>query len=149
MSNFSFEGHTLKCAALDSVKIPRKPLDLWFTEAWSNWKCCQCSSYISTAHMLFKNNPPVAPRGDRLQPRLMFSLLYLFISLLFTGHNMCCIALTFTTVNVVSLKTPLKRAHPRQRAEGEREISRGDKSEVWAGGQRCQALSKGALPFVR
>lgn len=25
---------------------------------------------------------------------------------------MYCIALTFTTVNVVSLKTPLKRAHP-------------------------------------
>lgn len=63
------------------------------------------------------------------------------------------IALTFTTVNVGSLKKKHlqgRRIHNGNwgGAEVERKISHSDKSEVLAGGQRCQALSKGALAFV-
>lgn len=62
------------------------------------------------------------------------------------------IALTFTTVNVASLTAPLASGASVTGEEGgDRggKISRGDKSEARAGGQRCQALSKGALAFVR
>lgn len=60
------------------------------------------------------------------------------------------IALTFTTVSVGSLKSTSKAgASVTEGPRGEEKISRSDKSEVLAGGQRCQALSKGALAFVR
>lgn len=72
--------------------------------------------------------------------------------MLFAGRNMERIALTFTTVNVGSLKKNTSKAGTSITrgggAEVERKISHSDKSEVLAGGQRCQALSKGALAFV-
>lgn len=63
------------------------------------------------------------------------------------------IALTFSAVNVESLTAPLASGAsitgpPRGGDKGGK-ISHGDKSEARAGGQRCQALSKGALAFVR
>lgn len=66
--------------------------------------------------------------------------LYLFISVLFAGHNMYRIALTFTTVNVGSLKSNLKAG------ASVTEGLRGEEKLATVTSQECWLEVKGAKP---
>lgn len=65
---------------------------------------------------------------------------YLFISVLFAGHNMYRIALTFTTVNVGSLKRTLKAGA--SITEG----LRGEEKLATVTSQKCWLEVKGGKP---
>lgn len=116
---------------------------LWFTEASGN----VAGAPSSTAHMLFKNNPPLHQEVTDFSTTDVLLLLFIYsYLLLFTSHNMSSIALSFTTVNVVSLRQLLKLLPAKG---GKRKISHGDKPEAQAGKggskvpslkQRCTSL---------
>ena len=57
------------------------PLDLWFIEATGN--VASYSSYISTAHMLFKNNPPLHPEVTDFSPTDVVPLLFIYFGVVY------------------------------------------------------------------